>query len=152
MPENGYTMCERKVNFECQRCGRCCTDFFVPIGESDLMRLQGNAGDMKGKTVTVDSENPITGNEVSSPSLIRPCPFFDKETTDCRVYGFRPKTCIIFPFFVKKEKGKMAYFHSVICPGIGKGPKVDLFPLLSVVRKLEKDIRKLKEKSAPAGI
>jgi Fe-S-cluster containining protein len=146
MQDGKYAKCGRKVRFKCQHCGKCCTEFFVPIGAEDLRVLQEKTGSIKGRIVTVDALNPITGKEVSTPSLVQPCPFHDKEHKLCSIYMYRPKTCVIFPFFVKKENGEMHYFYSTNCPGIGMGESVDLFELHKTCRELDDDINALKEK------
>jgi Fe-S-cluster containining protein len=145
MQDEKYVKCERKVNFTCQHCGRCCTDFFVPIGADDLRSLKAKFGSaVSGKTVMVDAINPVTGKEITTPSLVHPCPFYDRGTMRCSIYAHRPKTCIIFPFFTKKDGGSVHYFHSGICPGIGKGAKVDIYDLLPMVKAMDKDIAALK--------
>jgi Fe-S-cluster containining protein len=146
MQDEKYKEWGRKVNFECQHCGRCCTDFFVPIGADDLRSLKGKFGSaVSGKTVMVDAINPMTGKDITTPSLVHPCPFYDTAAKRCKIYTHHPKTCAIFPFFVMQDSGTVRYFHSGICPGVGKGSaKVDLFELLPLVKALDKDIAALK--------
>jgi Fe-S-cluster containining protein len=141
-----YVKCGRKVAFECQHCGRCCAEYFVPIGADDLRALKKKFGSrLAGKTVMVDAKNPFTGKEITTPSLVHPCPFYDKNGKRCGIYAHRPKTCIIFPFFARKDGGAMQYFYSGFCPGIGKGAKVDILEMLPLVKALDKDIAALKE-------
>ena len=44
MMESKYKDCGRRIGFGCQRCGRCCIDFFVPLGYEDLLLIKEKTG------------------------------------------------------------------------------------------------------------
>ncbi len=149
MKESSYVKCERKVNFECQSCGICCKEFIVPIGRDDIAILEKKMGNISNRVIAARGVNTIIGKEVEAPSLKCPCPFFDNGSKACTIYELRPKACMVFPFYVKKEGKKMQYFNSSICPGVGKGHKIDLFHIHKTVKRLNSDIKLLKSIQMP---
>jgi len=151
MTMSEYERCDRKVTFECQRCGRCCTDFFVNLGYNDLLLLKDKAS-LQGKVVNATAMNKITGKEETRLSLPYPCPFFDAGNKKCAIYEFRPKTCRIFPFFARNEKAGVVYFYESGCPGVGKGGRLDLFETYRLVKDLNKDIRLLENRGMAGRI
>jgi Fe-S-cluster containining protein len=94
----------------------------------------------------LEGRNTISNEAKKGLSLPHPCPFLDKNNT-CTIYGSRPKTCIIYPFFTRKAGGKVEYSYDENCPGVNKGRKIDLQEVHKIVKKMNSDIRALKENS-----
>lgn len=150
MAEPDYVSCDRKIAFQCQRCGRCCTDFVVPLGYNDLQSVKAKAGSLKGKVLLLEGKNAISNNAKKGLSFPHPCPFFDKENAVCTIHDVRPKTCLIYPFFTQKVNGKVMYSYDRNCPGVNNGEKIDLHGVHKTVKKLNSDIKVLKEKQIEA--
>jgi Fe-S-cluster containining protein len=48
------------------------------------------------------------------------------EGTDCRVYALRPLVCRFYPFeLVTLKDGRLGFFCTNECPGIGKGRRLE---------------------------
>jgi Fe-S-cluster containining protein len=48
------------------------------------------------------------------------------EGRNCGVYALRPLVCVFYPFELKGMKdGKLGFFCTPECPGIGKGKKLE---------------------------
>jgi Fe-S-cluster containining protein len=146
MAESSYIRCDRKVKFECARCGRCCTDFFINLGFTDIVRLKEKYPGLDGLLVNARGMNPYTGKVENKISLPNPCKFYDSTGKACAAYGSRPKTCMIFPFYAKNENGKLEFYFEKNCPGVGKGKKVDLLEIYSVIKDLNGDIKLLESR------
>jgi len=97
--DRGFAETEKGVElfhetFKCQRCGKCC---YTPgaglyLDRADFERISKYLGsDKKLKSFCRHDKN------LDIWALKQPCPFFDKETSDCRIYSVRPSTCAQYP-------------------------------------------------------
>jgi Fe-S-cluster containining protein len=122
---------EKGLQFECLKCGRCCTGFpgYVYLSEADVEGLArflhlDNGVFMKKYTRLVHVFNePRLSLVEKARSLVEKarfdCVFWDGE---CTVYPARPHQCRTYPFWKRhliseREWNKLAGF----CPGINRG-------------------------------
>lgn len=112
----------RSVQFECQRCARCCGD------TSHRGRIIYMLNDEVEKISELTGLRPM---EFSSPiSGLKNYKFKMKKRNGicvflkdhaCRIYDGRPLLCNIYPFLVRKSNGSFLFDISEDCPGIGLG-------------------------------
>ena len=112
------------LRFECQRCGRCCTNrggyAFVYLTEADTARLAGFLGLERDEFVARHCEE-VEGRvtlRTDSPQ----CAFLREDRT-CAVHPARPHQCRSWPFW--RENLEAATWRREIeplCPGLGQGP------------------------------
>jgi Fe-S-cluster containining protein len=115
---------EKGLQFECLKCGKCCTGFpgYVYLSEADVEGLARflhleNGIFMKKYTRLVHVFNEPRLSLVEKPRY--DCIFWDGE---CTVYPIRPHQCRTYPFWKRhlvseREWSKLAGF----CPGINRG-------------------------------
>lgn len=95
---------------ECRKCGACCVPNpvnphspGVELFEDELKIIADNTG-MNYETLleqTIEGKNqdavyPL--NEIIGTRLLPlPCPFYQEENKECRIYSIRPLVCTVYP-------------------------------------------------------
>ncbi len=110
------------INFECQRCGNCCTcEGFVFLFKEDLDRLVNDAKiplkDLKLRYLSTFREYTVLKDKANGE-----CIFWDAEINGCKIYKHRPTQCTTYPFWNGLLKIKETFDkEKETCHGIGKG-------------------------------
>ena len=111
-----------KVQFDCQRCARCCGDTShrgrnLLLTNSDVKQI-----------CKVTEMNPLSfASPISDGGYYQykmkkrngKCIFLDGKA--CRIYNHRPLICRFYPFSVEKKSNKYVFEIAEDCPGIGLG-------------------------------
>ncbi len=111
------------LRFDCQRCGRCCTQrgehTFVYLTGADLTRLADSMGLAEAAFVGRFCEH-VEGR-LTLRTDTRRCIFQD-ESGACSVYDARPHQCRSWPFW-RENLERAAWERDVVplCPGAGQG-------------------------------
>ncbi len=136
--------CDRKINFECQRCGKCCLKFSLPIGFDDISIIKSKTKlPITAFLVRGKMKSPSSGKIYESWELLQPCPFFNYEERVCGINDFKPKVCRLYPFILSRDyyTRKMVYEYDSKCKGVGKNGKMDLYGLVSLWKGYHADLR-----------
>ncbi|MCJ7443973.1 MAG: YkgJ family cysteine cluster protein [Methanotrichaceae archaeon] len=99
--------------FKCQHCGRCC---YTPgaglyIDKADFERISRYLGSKK----KLRSYCKFDKN-MNSWVLRQPCPFHDKTSGKCNIYGVRPQTCAQYPLHPPLEEMPYNLAVDAFCP------------------------------------
>jgi Fe-S-cluster containining protein len=115
---------EKGLQFECTRCGKCCTGFpgFVYLSEPAVKLIADFLDETVErflikytKTVSIFHENRLSLIEKSNYD----CIFWDKI---CKIYPVRPYQCRSYPFWKKHLVSKREWDKAGrFCPGINRG-------------------------------
>ena len=89
------------MNFDCQRCGRCCKEIGIPWSELDYR----DAADCLRMDIDIFLEKYgfiVNGHsgEIEHPEPgVTPCPFlkYNQEGAVCKIYPARPWICKGYP-------------------------------------------------------
>ncbi len=57
------------------------------------------------------------------------CPFFDAKDNKCKIYGFRPFECQLYPFLINLRGGKVILTLDLNCPYVREHLKNDEFKI-----------------------
>lgn len=89
------------MDFNCQRCGRCCKEIGIPWAELEVrlvaahlhMALHDFLGSYGFRV------NEYSGEIEPTEFGVTPCPFlkYDKEKAICEIYPVRPWVCKGYP-------------------------------------------------------
>lgn len=140
--------CNRKINFECQRCGKCCLKFSLPVGFNDISIIKNKTGlPITRFLIRGKMKSPSSGMIFESWELLQPCVFYDHEKRSCTINDFKPQVCKLYPFILSKDlhTRKMMYEYDSNCHGVGKGDKIDLYEFVSLWKKYHADLRILEK-------
>jgi len=89
---------------KCKKCGKCClpnkrvTDNpGIMLCDDDLITISKHTQhSLKSlKNMTKINTNPVYN--VGAKYLSLPCPFFNKNERNCKIYAYRPFICHIYP-------------------------------------------------------
>jgi Fe-S-cluster containining protein len=115
---------EKGLQFECTRCGKCCTGFpgFVYLSEPAVTAIAEYLNESIDrflikytKTVSIFHENRFSLIEKSNYD----CIFWNE---NCTIYPVRPYQCRAYPFWNKHLVSKREWEKaSRFCPGINRG-------------------------------
>lgn len=136
--------CNRKINFECQRCGKCCLKFSLPVGFNDISTIKNKTGlPITRFLVRGKMKSPSSGMIFESWELLQPCVFYNDKEKRCMINDFKPKVCRLYPFILSRDHQtrKMVYEYDANCHGVGKGDKIDLYGLVSLWKEYHTDLR-----------
>lgn len=103
------------IRWDCVRCLSCCGNVFSRTWlDIDLRKYIGE---------------PVNGF----------CKHLDVDGHRCTVHGNRPNTCRGFPFILRKDGDayKVQIYRG--CPGLGKGPLIDMKEKVLELVKLSED-------------
>lgn len=114
-----------KVKFECQRCARCCGDTphrgrIIYLLSDEVQRISKSTG-----LHPIEFSSQISGLGKFDYKMKKRngvCIFLKNKA--CRVYGTRPRTCLLYPFMARKSNNSLIFEISDDCPGIGLGDKL----------------------------
>lgn len=88
--------------FECQRCGRCCTEIGLPYDPQSIFEIArflhlevGQVIDKYYGRITEDGKSWESDDHKRTP-----CPFIsgDNDRKSCAIYSVRPSGCRLYPF------------------------------------------------------
>lgn len=115
---------ETGLQFECTRCGKCCTGFpgYVYLSESDIILITKYLKENIGRFLKKYAKTVSIFHETRYSLIEKPnydCIFWDNL---CTLYPVRPYQCRTYPFWKKnvvseREWDKAGRF----CPGINRG-------------------------------
>ena len=122
--EKSTSFYEKGLQFECLKCGKCCSGYpgYVYLSETDIERLSAFLHVDRTKFLEKYTRLVRVFHE-QRLSLIEKfpydCVFWDKT---CTIYPARPHQCRTYPFWKRylvsrREWNKIAEF----CPGINRG-------------------------------
>ena len=110
--------------FKCiENCGRCCRDLEIPLRDEDIERIE-ELGYSAWEFVDYDKMfyrgDRFVGYAIRKRPFDDACIFLDTETNRCRIYGYRPLACRLYPFIFVRRGRKMEIYvkKDSFCPGI----------------------------------
>ena len=109
--------------FRCERCGRCC---YTPGGglyleEEDFERIARFLGSRKRLKAFCRYDKAL-GVWI----LEQPCPFYDADKRECRIYQIRPLTCTKYPLHPPLKEMPYNLAVDAFCPAARKLAKETL--------------------------
>lgn len=121
--ENPKPWYSKGLRFECQRCGRCCTNrgpyTFVFLSAADVSALADSLG-LSRESFLARHTSEHEGRTTLRTDLPR-CEF-QSEDGGCRVYSARPEQCRSWPFWRENlERATWEREVAPLCPGVGVG-------------------------------
>jgi Fe-S-cluster containining protein len=120
------------LQFDCQRCGACCTGDpgVVRVGLEERRALADNLG-MEVDEFTGSYCRPLCAGYRLREHADGRCVFY---RNGCSVYDHRPRQCRSFPFWIRNlRSGKAWTAAKTACPGIGKGRRYDREEILRIL-------------------
>ena len=120
------------LNFECQRCGRCCRGEpgYVWVGEKEIEEISRYLGvgiDEFGRKYLRKSGGRYSLVELSNGD----CIFYDG---DCKIYPVRPTQCRTYPFWPSILRSEETWNElKKECPGADKGRLYSLAEITKLV-------------------
>ena len=106
----------RNIFFECTCCTECCKLNNIPITEPDIRLLQDNGIEIDQMIETMspvlianknlERNGLIKAYILRQKPFVRECVFLDERGL-CKVHDFKPLTCQLYPFSVKKNEDKL---------------------------------------------
>ncbi len=94
----------------CLGCGVCCTETEMLLSIDDISRLE-ELGYRKEFFVLFDE-----GGYARLRNLDNHCVFYHVENQRCKIYGFRPLGCRLYPVIYDEQKGIVL---DIICRATG---------------------------------
>ncbi|MEM2637797.1 MAG: YkgJ family cysteine cluster protein [Candidatus Hadarchaeales archaeon] len=130
----------KNVQFECQRCARCCGD--APHRSRVIYLLEKEVEKISNITNMhpMQFASPISGAGKFKYKMKRrggACIFLKNGA--CTIYEHRPLVCRLYPFFVRKTEKGIVFEIYDDCPGIGLGQKlqeVDFKKLIEAAKEI----------------
>ena len=120
------------IRFTCQRgCTNCCDqDGYVYLTEEDLIRAAKFVG-MKPKAFEAKYVYRTRHQMRFRKPRAKQCPFL--EGHGCGIHPGKPTQCRTFPFWPEIVERKATWNRTArYCPGIGKGPLIQIGTALEV--------------------
>lgn len=109
---------------DCQSCGRCCT--FAPheLSEAPLFTDEQR---LKALQEFSNEQIEFTKRGELWQVILRPllgtdrhaCPFFDTDSTQCRIYSYGIFDCHTWPFYIMRMGDRIVITISLDCPVAG---------------------------------
>lgn len=136
-----------KVRFKCTLCGECCRRYWITVTLDDLLAIYANLSLKPSQVAALYNSNMASdwnaprirlGNGqyylVLRKRMDGSCIFNEWRGGKmiCTIHSFKPLTCRFYPF-IYSWRDDVLYFEVYskavgYCPGIGKGPIVNLTP------------------------
>lgn len=115
---------EKGLQFECTKCGKCCTGFpgYVYLSETDIKKIAGflhmdTESFLKKYTKRVRVFNERRYSLTEKPHF--DCIFWDGI---CSIYSVRPYQCRTYPFWKRHLISEREWLKTgELCPGINRG-------------------------------
>ncbi|MHA2433627.1 MAG: YkgJ family cysteine cluster protein [Candidatus Thorarchaeota archaeon] len=157
------------VQFECTRCGACCSqkDIIITLTGKDIKRMSlflGFSADeilrpLDFYLVPSGEEIPKGLKEIPSINTERGRAFVALTRMDsnecvflknnlCMIHSIRPSVCVAFPFVFREDDGELEWGLSAkkeICPGLGAGPEIEPSELEAIAEAVLEDLRVFRE-------
>jgi len=114
------------LDFECTRCGRCCTGAGTVRVTQDEVDTLARELDLERTTFLERYTRTLPDGELSLIDRANDdCVFFDREQ-GCTVYAARPKQCRSWPFW-RANLATREHWDSASssCPGMNHGPRFE---------------------------
>ncbi|MFB3765321.1 MAG: YkgJ family cysteine cluster protein [Methanotrichaceae archaeon] len=114
MPESDAGVNLFWEKFQCQRCGRCCytpgAGLYLEKEEFDkIVKRLGSRKKLKS-LCRYDKDLKVW-------VLKQPCPFYDMDKKECRIYSIRPRTCAKYPLHPPLPEMPYNLAVDAFCPG-----------------------------------
>lgn len=116
------TFYDNGVNFECQRCGNCCTcSGYVFIFQKDidliLKKTNYTKEDLEKRFLSKMDDYLVLRDQANGA-----CIFWDDTIKGCKIYQARPTQCRTYPFWNAVMSDEESWENNKeSCPGVGKG-------------------------------
>ena len=126
------------LRFECQRgCINCCDqEGFVYLTETDLKRVAKFTG-MSARAFEVRYVYRTAHTLRFRKPPDKQCPFL--EGHGCSIHPAKPTQCRTFPFWPELVENPAAWkLTSRFCPGIGKGPLIQIGTAMEIAEEQRK--------------
>lgn len=99
--------------FQCQHCGRCC---YTPgaglcLEKEDFEKISKHLGSRKKLKSLCRFDK-----DLRAWVLKQPCPFYDKDKKECRIYSIRPQTCTKYPLHPPLKEMPYNLAVDAFCP------------------------------------
>lgn len=124
---------DQGIQFECQRCGACCTGDpgIVYVNIEEVERIAEYLSNEISSFIKEYLFPLGTGYRIKEHSDGR-CYFYD---SGCTIYPVRPFQCKTYPFWFENLRSKKRW-KCVLreCPGIGCGPLYSRDKILEIVQ------------------
>ncbi|RLE67346.1 MAG: YkgJ family cysteine cluster protein [Thermoprotei archaeon] len=85
-------------NEYCKKCGKCCLNTEMILTPSDIRRISS-------KGYNVDEYSYYDGRFYRLKNIDNHCYFYDIENGLCKIYGYRPIGCRLYPLIYTLGKG-----------------------------------------------
>jgi len=89
------------VDFNCQRCGKCCKEIGIPWSELDVQLVAAHLSMDLDEFLDLYGfqDNQYSGKIEPTDFGVTPCPFlkYDREKAICKIYPVRPWVCRGYP-------------------------------------------------------
>jgi Fe-S-cluster containining protein len=127
-----------ELRFECQHgCTRCCDQHgFVYLTEADLLRV----AKFVGMTATAFEKRYVYRTKYQMrfrKPRDRQCPFLDDY--GCSIHPAKPTQCRTFPFWPEIVESRESWLEiGRYCPGIGKGPLIQIGTAMEIAEEQRK--------------
>jgi len=123
------------LQFECSRCGHCCTGEpgFVWVNDEEIAAIaaiRGEQPDIVRQLYARPASHGLTLREKTNGD----CVFYDR-TSGCTIYPVRPRQCRTWPFWESNVQTPEAWQKTKdVCPGCDEG---DLISAEEITRRLK---------------
>jgi len=100
-----------KISFDCTKCGRCCEKLIKsPLESSSSIFLSKT----ESKLFPTNTIEPFWGRGKDSQEVevisfqvsVEPCPHYDSQNKECKIYEKRPLACRRFPLMPSYNPNK----------------------------------------------
>ncbi len=108
------------IYFKCTSCTACCRLNNIPATEQDILNMMENGIEIDQAVkelspVLIPSKNVENGlikaYILRQKPFVKECAFLDEKNL-CKVHGFKPLACQLYPFSIrKKESGYQIIIH-----------------------------------------
>ena len=155
------------IRFECQQSGHCCSDpgilvtltfhdiynlyqaldndFEYLIKKLTFFRLDADLDDEIRERLVLEAVHTVEGEVIPGLKKINGhnCTFYSYP--NCTIYQNRPRACRNYPFTFYKKQNQTEFIWAKDaeknCPGIGKGPSINVDKLLNSGHKTLTEIK-----------
>ena len=114
--EHGEIDVVRHIYFKCTSCTECCKLNNIPVTEPDIRLMQDNGIEIDQMLEelspvlianrNLEKKGCIKAYILRKKPFVNECVFLDEEGL-CKVHKFKPLTCQLYPFSVKKNENKL---------------------------------------------
>ena len=114
--EFGEITVVRNIYFECACCTKCCKLNNIPVTEHDIELMQENGLEIDQiledispvliANKNLDHDGLVKAYILRQKPFVRECVFLE-ENGFCKIHDFKPLTCQLYPFSIKKNENKL---------------------------------------------